>query len=103
MSAKILTFPDVRPSEDLPGWTDAEQLVARVGPAHAARIAEYVLINAVRDVKVRENHKAVPMPIAHSGIDTMMEVRKFADMLDRYLAAPETFRDAPAKRGTSTK
>lgn len=84
MNRKVIPFPIQRPPEGLPGYRDAETIVARLGPALAVRVAEYILIEAVMATKtpVGTTGRVRPAPwlLAGSSIDVMMAVRALAEL-----------------------
>lgn len=91
MTARILTFPAKRPDKGPPGYAEARQIIARFGPALAVRIAEYILIDAVFDLKERINHKPVPHVLARHGIDLSMATRSLANLFDLFFADRKAF------------
>lgn len=95
---KVLTFPDRRPTEGLPGYRDAETLVERLGPAAAMRVAEYIIIEAAMATKTPIGKKGrvrpAPWLLAGASVDVMMEVRRLADLHEFRERDPEGFAKA---------
>lgn len=116
MNGKVLKFPSKRAVSNVPGMTEAEDLVKRLGVTGAMRVAECILLECVFATRTPTKSgrvKPAPVLLTTHGIDLRTAVRSLGDLFELWEKQPKMFRrverifaadqkaEADAKKGST--